>query len=142
MEDLTLLTISTQYGTAKFTVEDGIVINQFAGRDPIVIDSMLTPREFFLVWKAALRSHVNVLNAQVFTRVANETSYTWDFVERLDKSSAELVSESFGIDIDSEYQEINQIKKDRVDTMQNGDVWVSIGGKRIQWSSLKEQVEG
>lgn len=144
MEVLELLSITTQYATIKFQIFDGMVHAKFGGRSPEAVAVSLPPREFYEAWIAD-RPKLRVSMATHSIRHADETApkgYRWETLERFDKTPAEIVTESQRIDLPSEPFDYGRTKFDRIDTMQDGAIFVSIGGRRVRWDDLKALVEG
>jgi|GEM_PF-3452173 len=149
MEQLTILLISRPHGTFKWEIRDGLVISSQGSRDENIVEEPCSPQEFLIRnGEANLRNSGRnvVLCAVIMTRHVNEDpeaekKYYWTVDERLDKTPAELVEESADIDTEDFWQ-VGSVKKDKIDTMKNGDIWIHIGGKRIRWNDLKEKVEG
>ena len=149
MEELTILSISRPHGTFKWEIRDGLVISSHGTRDESIIEEPCSPQEFLIRnGEANLKNSGRniILCAEVMTRHINEDpnaekSYYWTVDERLDRTPADFVEESFEVDVENDWQ-VGTVKRDRIDTMKNGDIWICIGGKRIRWDSLKEKVEG
>jgi hypothetical protein len=149
MEQLTILLISRPHGTFKWEIRDGLVVSSQGSRDENIIEEPCPPQEFLIRnGEANLRNSGRnvILRAVIMTRHINEDSdaeksYYWTVDERLDRTSSDIVEKSVIFDTENFWQ-VGNIKNDRIDTMKNGDVWIHIGGKRIQWNDLKEKVEG
>ena len=150
MEQVTILAISRPHGTFKWEVQNGLVVSSHGTRDENIIEDPCSPREFLdrnRERNLKVSGRDQVLCVTIMTRHVSEDSesekpYFWTIDERLDKTSVDIIKETYDLDLENESWEMGVPRRDRIDTMENGDIWICIGGKRIRWDSLKEKVEG
>jgi len=141
--EVIILTILFRNGGARYEIEDGIVTRLYGLKKNIAVDVPLPPREFYESWKE--RAVVDSINCSIFRKVLDETSskgFKWEILERLDKEESDLVDSFIKLETQNRDWNVGEEVEDKVETMENGDVWVCLGRKRILWSSLKEKVEG
>ena len=141
-ETVSMLSILFENGGARYEIEDGIVTKMYGLKVINLVSVPLPPREFFESWKE--RSVVDAINCSVFSKFSDESSprgFRWELVERLDIESSDIVYNFVPLHTQRDLWEIGVERVGRIEEMGNGEVWVCLGGKRVRWESLKEQVE-